>query len=227
LEKGGILRKKEMDFIGNYSSVVDDSSFRVILTMIKKLGFKVWSIDIETAFLNGKLEEEIYMRIPKGYNSKDAEFNSNSMALKLNKSIYGLVQAAMQWHTRFEEEIIKLGFERNEINPCLLFKQKGAKICILCIYADDAIVTGNEELMEMTINGIQKVFKVKVQKSIEDFLGCEIEENSKGMMLTQKRIVGKLIKDNNNKVIADDKFLKLLLHLDSSSFVQIRKKWKW
>ena len=81
-----------VDFFNNYSPVIDDSSFRIILLMIEKLKLEAWSIDIETAFLNGDLEEEIFMKIPQGMEVQLAE----TKALKLNKSIYGLVQAARQ-----------------------------------------------------------------------------------------------------------------------------------
>jgi hypothetical protein len=121
-----------VDFFNNYSPVIDDSSFRIILLMIEKLKLEAWSIDIETAFLNGDLEEEIFMKIPQGMEVQLAE----TKALKLNKSIYGLVQAARQWHKKFSEEILKLGFMENNIDPCVFMKQEGMKFCILCIYVD-------------------------------------------------------------------------------------------
>ena len=101
-----------IDFTGNYSPVVHDSSFRIVLLLIAKLGLKAWSLDIETAFLNGNLQEEIYMKLPEGYGEIKGE-TSDTMCLKLHKSLYGLVQAAREWNIRFKEEVIKLGFEIN------------------------------------------------------------------------------------------------------------------
>jgi Reverse transcriptase (RNA-dependent DNA polymerase) len=80
---------------GNYSPVMNNSSFRILILLIAKLGLKAWSLDIETAFLNGDLEEEIYMKLPQGFNGEDPDL-SKIKALKLNKSIYGLVQVARQ-----------------------------------------------------------------------------------------------------------------------------------
>jgi Reverse transcriptase (RNA-dependent DNA polymerase) len=189
-----------IDFTGNYSPVVDDWSFRIILLLIVKLGLKAWSIDFETAFLNGNLDEEIYMKIPKGYDGEGEPKIGENKVLKLHKSIYGLVQAARQWHKRFDEEIIKLGFKKNEIDPCVFFKQEGNKICILCIYVDNGILAGNLGMMESTLDGLGKVFKMKVQPDIKDFLGCEICEGVDEIVLSQKRIVSKLVKSNKIEV---------------------------
>jgi Reverse transcriptase (RNA-dependent DNA polymerase) len=84
-----------IDFIGNYSLVMNNSSFRILILLIAKLGLKAWSLDVETTFLNGDLEEEIYMKLPQGFNGEDPGL-SKTKALKLNKSIYGLVQAGRQ-----------------------------------------------------------------------------------------------------------------------------------
>jgi Reverse transcriptase (RNA-dependent DNA polymerase) len=184
-----------IDFTGNYSPVVNDSSFRILILLIAKLGLKAWSLDVETAFLHGDLEEEIYMKLPQGFNGEDPDL-SETKALKLNKSIYGLVQAARQWNKRFEEEVFKLGFKKNNVDPCLFFKQEGEPFCVICLYVDDMIITGDESLMKKIIEGLEKVFKLKIQRDIKDFLGCEIIEGAEETHLYQGRIIEKLIKSN-------------------------------
>jgi hypothetical protein len=73
---------------------------------------------VETAFLYGTLNEDLFMNIPEGYNIKS---NKESMkAQKLKRSIYGLVQAARLWNKKFEEEILKLRFRNNDIDTCVL-----------------------------------------------------------------------------------------------------------
>jgi Reverse transcriptase (RNA-dependent DNA polymerase) len=74
-----------IDFTGNYLPVVNDTSFRILLLLIGKLGLKAWSLDVETAFLNGDLDEEIYMKLPKGFDGEDKGL-SKTKDLKLNKS---------------------------------------------------------------------------------------------------------------------------------------------
>ena len=82
-----------VDYMDNFSPVVADSSFRVIFLMIQKLGMEAWLLDVETDFLNGDLEAEICMHIPKGYAKVKGERQTEEMAFSLNKSIYVLVQA--------------------------------------------------------------------------------------------------------------------------------------
>jgi Reverse transcriptase (RNA-dependent DNA polymerase) len=149
-----------IDFAGNYLPVVNNTSFRILLLLIGKLGLKAWSLDVETAFLNGDLGKEMYMKLPKGFNGEDKGL-SETKALKLNKSIYGLVQAAQQWNKRFE--VFKLGFRKNNVDPCLFFKQEGDPFCVICLYVDDMIITGDEVMMNETIKGLEAVFKIKIQ----------------------------------------------------------------
>jgi Reverse transcriptase (RNA-dependent DNA polymerase) len=175
-----------IDFTGNYLPVVDNSSVRILLLLIIKLGLKAWSIHVETAFLNGNLDKEIYMKVPKGCNGEGEPRAADNQVLQLHKSIYGLVQAARQWHKRFDKEIIKLGFKKNEIDPCVFFKQEGNKICILCIYVEDGIFARDEELMRDILEGLGKVFHMKMQPDRKDFLACEICEGVDEIVLSQR-----------------------------------------
>ena len=98
-----------MDFTDNYSPVVNDVTFRVVVArmLIENLKGKV--VDIENAFLNGDLENEIYMKIPEGYNEVISEDVDKQDCLVLQKAIYGLVQAARQFRrkllTRCKKEV--------------------------------------------------------------------------------------------------------------------------
>jgi Reverse transcriptase (RNA-dependent DNA polymerase) len=184
-----------IDFSGNYSPVVNDVSFMMILLLISKFGLKAWSLDIETSFLNGSLEEDIFMKLPQGFNKTYPNLGEK-MALKLNKSIYGLVQAVQQCNKKFEE-VFKLGFNVNNVDPCLLFKQEGTRFCVICLYVDDMIITGNEELMHEAVEGLKRAFKVKIQHDIKDFLRCEIIEFPGETHLYQKRIIKNIIKSND------------------------------
>jgi Reverse transcriptase (RNA-dependent DNA polymerase) len=90
-----------VDFSDNFAPVVDDAMFRIVLAMIQNEGFKAYSLDAETAFLHGELEEEICIKVPKGYEEVFGE--NKDICLKLQKAMYGLVQAARQWWKRFKE----------------------------------------------------------------------------------------------------------------------------
>ena len=78
-----------------------------------------------------------------------------------------------------------MDYKKNVVDPCMFFKQEGKSFCLLCLYVDDSIITGDENMMNKTIEGLNEVFKIKVQKDINDFLGCEIKEVKGGFQLNQ------------------------------------------
>ena len=100
-------------FSENFAPVVDDATFRLVLILIQREKLKAYSLDVETPFLHGKLDEEIYMRMPRGY--EEVFGDKRYLCLKLNKSIYGLVQAACQWWKKFKSEMDKIGFINSQL----------------------------------------------------------------------------------------------------------------
>ena len=97
-------------------------------------------MDVKTAFLNGNLDEEVYMIQPKGFvNPANAR-----KVCKLMKSIYGLKQASQSWNLRFDEVVKEFGFIKNEEEPCLYKKASGSALVFLVLYVDDILLIGND-----------------------------------------------------------------------------------
>ena len=87
-------------------------SIRILLSIAACLDYEIWQMDVKTAFLNGNLEEDIYMEQPEGFKVKGQE----QKVCKLLKSIYGLKQASRSWNLRFDETIKTYGFKQNMMN---------------------------------------------------------------------------------------------------------------
>ena len=98
----------------------------------------VWQMDVKTAFLNGYIEENIFMEQPKGFESKES-----SKVCKLHRSIYGLKQASRSWNHHFDEVIHSYGFIENEIELCVYKKVSGSQLTFLVLYVDDILLIGN------------------------------------------------------------------------------------
>ena len=98
--------------------------------------YKVFLIDVETAFLHGDLEEEIFMECPDGLPHKD-----NKVVL-LKKLLYGLVQAARQFHKKWTETLLKLGYCQNLLDSCFYSKKDEL---LIGTYKDDNLVISNQE----------------------------------------------------------------------------------
>ena len=107
-----------IDFSGNYSPVVNDLTFCVLLLMVLHFGYSAKIVDIETAFLYGDLKEEIYMECSQGKSNVKKDD-----CIILNKGFYGLVQAACQYFRKAVEILKSSGFVGGSIDPCLYVKK--------------------------------------------------------------------------------------------------------
>ncbi len=139
--------------------------------------YKAWEvkqIDVESAFLNAELKEDVYLKQPKGYEMEEGK------VLKLNRALYGLVQAPKAWMETFIKQVEILGYKRSWTDPCLMTKSnRGEVILCMTIYADDCLIAGKEEDVEETIQGIEKIFKVKRMGDAGTYLGYTISRDRK------------------------------------------------
>ena len=102
--------------------------------------FKIWQMDVKTAFLNGYLKEELYMMQPEGFvNPKGA-----NKVCKLQQSIFGLVQASQSWNIRFDVVIKAYGFIQTYGEACIYKKVSGSCVAFLILYVDDILLIGND-----------------------------------------------------------------------------------
>ena len=167
-----------VDYTDNFAPVAHDVSFRIALArmMVEKLDSLV--MDVETAFLYGDIEEEIFMKSPIGMEEIDPG-SSPEDCYQLKKGIYGLCQAARQFWKKFVDTIKQesFGFQVSPADPCVLFKEDKLGICIIIMYVDDMLIIGKKEQIEDFSSKIQKVFSVKIQHNLADYLGCEFYMN--------------------------------------------------
>ena len=167
-----------VDYTDNFAPVAHDVSFRIALArmMVEKLDSLV--MDVETAFLYGDIEEEIFMKSPVGMEEIDPG-SSPEDCYQLKKGIYGLCQAARQFWKKFVDTIKKepFGFTVSPADPCMLFKETNLGVCIIIMYIDDMLIIGEKEQIQEFATMIQKEFSVKIQHNLADYLGCEFYMN--------------------------------------------------
>ena len=137
-------------------------------------------MDIKIAFLNGELEEEIYMDQPDGFVAKGQE----AKVCKLLKSLYGLKQAPKQWYEKFDRTFTSAGFVVNEADKYVYYRYVGGEGVILCLYVDDMLIFGNN---------------VNVIKEVKDFLSSNFEMKDLGVVDVIINI--KLLRKGNGGVI--------------------------
>jgi Reverse transcriptase (RNA-dependent DNA polymerase) len=169
------------DFHENHAPVVHDTTFRfrLVQMLIHKLSSA--QFDVVTAFLYGALDEIIYMAFPDGYSQFLQEkfqfvYSSTEYCLRLEKALYGLVQAARQWWKRMNDFMKKLGFFPSPTDPCSFVKAgtKHESPAFIIVYVDDGLIIRTPDLIKTVIKALAKEFKIKDLGPIKKFVGCQI-----------------------------------------------------
>ena len=123
-------QREGLDYFDTYSPVTIINSIRMIIAIAALCNLEIHQMDVKTAFLNGDLDEEIYMEQPEGFIAPGQE----KKVCKLVKSLYGLKQAPKQWHEKFDHTMITSGFKINKCDKCVYVKEieNGCHFMFIC-----------------------------------------------------------------------------------------------
>jgi hypothetical protein len=171
-------------------------SFRIIMALVAHYDLELHQMDVKTAFLNGDLDETIFMAQSEGFVVKGKEH----LGCRLKKSIYGLKQASRQWNLKFDQVIKKFGFSENDVDNCIYTKIKGGKFIILVLYVDDILLASSDKCMLHETKGfLSSNFDMKDLGEASYVLGIEIyRDRTKGVLgLSQKAYIEKMLKRFN------------------------------
>ena len=176
----GYTQKEGVDYEETFSPVAMLKSIRILLSIAASLDYEIWQMDVKTAFLNGYLEESIYMVQPEGFIAKGQE----QKVCKLLRSIYGLKQASRSWNLRFDETIKTYGFEQNIDEPCVYKYVKDKKVVFLVLYVDDILLIGNDvEILSNVKKWLAEQFQMKDLGEASYVLGIQILRDRKNRLL--------------------------------------------
>ena len=168
-----------MDYEETFSPVDILTSIRILLSITACLDYEIWQMDVKTAFLNGYLEESIYMMQPEGFVAK----GQKQKVCKFLRSIYGLKQASRSWHLRFDETIKTYGFEQNVDEPCVYKYIKEKKAVFMVLYVDDILLIGNDvETLSNVKKWLAKQFQMKDLGEASYILGIQIIRDCKSKL---------------------------------------------
>lgn len=162
------------DYDETFSPVVRFSSIRTLLSFAVQNNLNVHQMDVVTAFLNGHLEEELYMEQPEGYIKPGQEH----LVCKLNKSIYGLKQSPRCWSKAFTEFMKSIGFTQSTSDQQCVFVRSGQELEILAVYVDDLIlITESTESMNKLKDTLKKHYKMKDMGELPYILGISVVQD--------------------------------------------------
>nr|GEV04078.1 zinc finger, CCHC-type [Tanacetum cinerariifolium] len=157
----------------------------------------IHQMDVKTAFLNGDLDEEVYMKQPEGFVMPSNEHK----VCKLVKSLYGLKQAPKQWHQKFDEVVLSSGFHLNQSDKCVYSKfDDSGKGVIICLYVDDMLIFGTDQnQVDKTKKFLSSRFSMKDMGEADVILCIKIKRENKGIVITQSHYIEKILKKFNRK----------------------------
>lgn len=171
----GFTQQYGVDYDEVFAPVARPATFRTLLAIAGKEKLIVHQFDVKTTFLNGVLNEEIYLRPPQG--SQNTE-----QALKLHKSLYGLKQTARQWNQVLHECLIKLNVKKSKNDNCLYILSQSNDTIFLIFHVDDISMACKEtKNIENITKEINKTFQIKHLGEINQFLGINVFKRADGI----------------------------------------------
>lgn len=186
----GYKQKEGLDYFDTYSPVTRITSIRTLIAIAAIYNLEIHQMDVKTAFLNGDLEEEIYMEQPEGFIVPGKE----KKVCRLVKSLYGLKQAPKQWHQKFDEIMLSNGFKINECDKCVYTKSTQHGYVIVCLYVDDMLIFGsNNDMIKSTKRILTSKFDMKDLGVADVILGIKISRTAQGLVLSQSHYIEKIL----------------------------------
>ncbi|PNY01136.1 hypothetical protein L195_g024424, partial [Trifolium pratense] len=170
--------------------VIKPSTVRLVLTFAIQQRWHIRQLDVNNAFLHGKLQETVYMQQPPGFHHPDYLDH----VCKLKKSLYGLKQAPRAWFTALHSFLLSYGFVNSKSDPSLFIYLKGDVKLYTLVYVDDILITGNnDQAIVKCISTLATKFSIKDLGSIHFFLGVEVIPTTQGLFLSQHQYIHDLL----------------------------------
>ncbi len=187
----GFAQREGIDFNEVYAPVSKHTTLRALLSEVATEDLELHQLDVKTAFLNGELEEDIYMVQPPGYVE-----GGSRMACHLRRALYGLRQAPRAWHTRLKKELEDIGFAASEADPGLYTKKTKTDQVYLLVYVDDILIAAKDiKLVEETKTALLTSFEARDMGDAHIFVGYEIERDrgARRLKIVQRRMASELV----------------------------------
>lgn len=188
----GFTQKYGLDYTETFSPVIRLSNLRLLFAMTVELNLETDHLDVETAFLNGEIDEQIYMAQPEGFEEPGSE---NKVCL-LNKAIYGLKQSSRLWYEKAHRILLNMNYKQSKVEPCKFYKNTRCSIVVIALYVDDFFLFYNDfDEAKRLKSELHKNFHMKDLGPISYCLGMKIERNrsTNELKISQEQYILKLL----------------------------------
>ncbi|KAI5348631.1 hypothetical protein L3X38_001518 [Prunus dulcis] len=207
----GFTQKPGIDFNETFAPVARLDTIRTLIALAAQKGWKLWQLDVKSAFLNGVLEEEVYVDQPDGFVVNGDE----DKVYRLRKALYGLKQAPRAWYSEIDSYLSQCGFHKSPSEATLYVRTKeGVGTLIVSIYVDDIVYTGSsDEMMKEFKAEMMCKYEMSDLGLLHHFLGMGVTQTEGSIFIHQKKYALTLLdkfglkdcKSVSTPVVATDK----------------------
>src|SRR5438105_6889916 len=177
----GYVQQPGINFEEVFALVARLKSMRLLLALAVHHGWFVHHMDVKSAFLNGDLQEEVYVIQPPGFIITSKEHK----VLRLRKALYGLRQAPRAWYAKLNATLEALGFTRSDSEHDVYARGQGTARLLVGVYVDDLIITGSDESEISRFKGEMKdSFRMSDLGLLRYYLGIEVRQGADGINIT-------------------------------------------
>jgi hypothetical protein len=185
----GFVQQEGIDFDEVFALVARMESVR-LLTLAAQEGWQVHHMDVKSAFLNGDLKEEVYVRQPVGFIVAGQE----GKVLRLRKALYGLWQAPRAWNSKLDDTLKKMDFVQSEHEHTMYRCSHGDDILLVGVYVDDLVITGSSlAAVEEFKEEMKRAFLMSDLGLLSFYLGIEVRQDAGGITLRQAHYAKKIL----------------------------------
>ncbi|KAM1111108.1 hypothetical protein ACFX13_010490 [Malus domestica] len=187
----GYAQKPGIDYNETFAPVARLDTIRTLIALAAQKGWKLFQLDVKSAFLNGVLEEEVYVEQPEGFELA----NAGHKVYKLRKALYGLKQAPRAWYSEIDAYLSLCKFKRSTSEATLYTRSDDeGGLIIVSIYVDDIIYTGSSDKM---LSEFKKEMMERYEMSdlglLHHFLGMGILQTDQGVFIHQSKYAKSLL----------------------------------
>ncbi|GJT54819.1 retrovirus-related pol polyprotein from transposon TNT 1-94 [Tanacetum coccineum] len=187
----GYNQQEGIDYDETYAPVARLESIRILLAYACALDFKLFQMDVKSAFLNGFINEEVYVAQPPGF----IDFEKPDHVYKLKKALYGLKQAPKAWYDRLKAFLIKHEYKMGMVDNTLFTKKKSSNLIIVQIYVDDIIFGSTcQDMCDEFSKIIHDEFEMSMMGELNFFLGLQIKQMEDGIFFNQYKYIKEMLK---------------------------------
>ncbi|GJT81580.1 retrovirus-related pol polyprotein from transposon TNT 1-94 [Tanacetum coccineum] len=166
-------------------------SIRILLAYARALDFKLFQMDVKSTFLNGFINEEVYVAHPPGF----IDFKKPNQVYKLKKALYGLKQAPKVWYNRLKSFLIKHGYNMRMVDNTLFTKKKSSNLIIVQIYIDDIIFDSTcQEMCDAFTKIMHDEFEMSMMGELNFFLELQIQQIEDDIFFNQSKYIKEILK---------------------------------